>query len=285
MKILITGINGYLGTIVSTELRQAGHSVYGIERKISQGPVENLAEFIKGSDVIINLAGSNILRRWTTSAKDEIYRSRVNLTKNLVAAILFLKEEERPVQFISASAIGIYKAGETHDENSTRLEQSFLGKVVQDWEAALNDLPEEIRIIIFRIGPVLGKNSKMITKMRLPLQLGLGGRIASGKQAFPFTHEIDLVRAFTTAIDKNWQGIFNLLAPEQISNLDFTRTFAQIIHRPAIIPIPAFALRLIYGEAASMLIESPQVIPKALLEHNFQFQFPTIKKALMEILI
>ena len=284
MKILITGINGYLGTLITTELRQNGHSVQGLDRSVSQGPVEKLAEHINGNDAIINLAGSNILKRWTSSAKDKIYSSRINTTKNLVTAIRLLDKKERPGLFISASAIGIYKAGDVHDETSTNFDQSFLGKVVKDWEAELNDLPKEIRTVIFRISPVLGKDSKMIKNLKLPFMLGLGGKIASGKQAFPFIHEKDLVRAFSKAIEENWQGIFNLSAPKQISNLDFTRTFANIIHRPAVIPVPVFALRLIYGEAATMLVDSPQVLPKALSEQNFHFEFPSIKKTLTEIL-
>jgi len=210
MKILITGINGYLGKLIATELRQKGHSVYGIDRNVSQGQVENLAKQIKGSDVIINLAGLNILQRWTATAKNKIYNSRISTTKNLVKASRLLQESDRPKIFISASAIGIYKAREIHDETSNAFDQGFLGKVVKDWEAELTDLPKEVRTVIFRISPVLGKNSKVIKNLKLPFMLGLGGKIASGKQAFPFIHEKDLVSAFSKAIEENWQGIFNL---------------------------------------------------------------------------
>ncbi len=285
MKILITGINGYLGTLIANELRLKGNTVLGIDRNLSKGSAENLAKFISGSKVIINLAGSNILTRWTKSAKNMIYNSRIDTTKNLVQAINLLNKSERPEVFISGSAIGIYKNGEIHDETSTSFDQNFLGKVVYDWETELTNLPQEIRTLIFRISPVLGKNSKMIKNLKLPFSLGLGGKIASGKQAFPFIHEKDLVKAFSTAINEKWQGIFNLSAPEQISNLDFTRMFAHLLKRPAVIPVPGFVLHFIFGEAASMLVASPQVLPKALMDNNFQFEFPEISSTLSDILV
>lgn len=284
MKILITGINGYLGTLIANELRLKGNTVLGIDRNLSKGSAENLAKFISGSKVIINLAGSNILTRWTKSAKNMIYNSRIDTTKNLVQAINLLNKSERPEVFISGSAIGIYKNGEIHDETSTSFDQNFLGKVVYDWEKEINNLPQEVRTLIFRISPVLGKNSKMIKNLKLPFSLGLGGKIASGKQAFPFIHEKDLVKAFSSAINEKWQGIFNLSAPEQISNLDFTRMFAHLLKRPAVIPVPGFVLHFIFGEAASMLVASPQVLPKALMDNNFQFEFPEISSTLSDIL-
>lgn len=285
MKIVITGINGYLGTLIANELRLKGNTVLGIDRNLSKGSAENLAKFISGSKVIINLAGSNILTRWTKSAKNMIYNSRIDTTKNLVQAINLLNKSERPEVFISGSAIGIYKNGEIHDETSTSFDQNFLGKVVYDWETELTNLPQEIRTLIFRISPVLGKNSKMIKNLKLPFTLGLGGKIASGKQAFPFIHEKDLVKAFSSAINEKWQGIYNLSAPEQISNLDFTRMFAHLLKRPAVIPVPGFVLHFIFGEAASMLVASPQVLPKALMDNNFQFEFPEISSTLSDILV
>jgi len=284
MKIFVSGINGYLGSLIADELSQSGHEVQGIPRAALYGSFPELSGLIQSSDIIINMAGAPILQQWTKKNKQTILDSRVLTTRNLVSAINQLPKEQRPKKFISASAIGIYKAGATHDENSADFDSGFVGNVVKSWEAELNDLPKEIRTVIFRISPVLGKKSKMIRNLKLPFMLGLGGRIASGKQAFPFIHEKDLVNAFSKSIEENWQGIFNLTAPEQISNLDFTRTFANIIHRPAFIPVPVFALRLIYGEAAKMLANSPQVLPKALSELNYHFKFPTIQKALTEIL-
>lgn len=284
MKISITGLNGYLGSLIAAALKDKGHDVNGINRALLYAPPALLASALDKSEVVINLAGATVLQRWTKANKDEIYNSRVVTSKNLVAAINLLEEKDRPLLIISASAIGIYRAGAIHDESSMDFDAGFLGKVVLDWEKTLNELPDNIKTTIFRIGPVLGRKSKTITNLKLPFQLGLGGRIASGRQAFPFIHEKDLVKAFVWAIETSQDGIFNLVAPEHISNIDFTKNLAHLLHRPAILPVPAFALRLIYGEAASMLSESPLVLPKALIENGFQFYFPDIYSSLQDIL-
>lgn len=284
MRISITGLNGYLGSLIAAALKDKGNEVNGIGRTLLYAPPAQLAKALDKSEVVINLAGATVLQRWTKANKDEIYNSRVVTSKNLVAAINLLEEKDRPVQIISASAIGIYRAGAIHDESSIDFDPGFLGKVVLDWEKTLNELPDSIKTTIFRIGPVLGRKSKTITNLKLPFQLGLGGPIASGRQAFPFIHENDLVKAFLWAIETSQSGVFNLVAPEQISNIDFTKTLAHLLHRPAILPVPAFALRLIFGDAASMLSESPQVLPNALDENRFQFEFPDIYTTLKEIL-
>ena len=138
--------------------------------------------------------------------------------------------------------------------------------MVQDWEDCLNGLPDSIQLNIFRIGLVLGKKAKTITNLLTPFKLGLGGKIGSGKQAFPFIHEKDVVQAFISAVeDYEENGTFNLVAPEKISNSQFTKVFAQKLKRPALIPVPSFVLKLIFGEAASLLLNSPIVETKALL--------------------
>lgn len=284
MRISITGLNGYLGSLIAAALKDKGIEVNGINRSLLYAPPAQLAKAINKSEVVINLAGATVLQRWTKANKAEIYNSRILTSKNLVAAIHLLEEKDRPVQIIFASAIGIYKAGAIHDESSTNFDPGFLGKVVLDWEKTLDELPANIKTAIFRIGPVLGRNSKTITNLKLPFQLGLGGRIASGRQAFPFIHEKDLVNTFLWAIETSQDGVYNLVAPDQINNRDFTKALAKLLHRPAILPVPAYALRLIYGEAASMLSESPQVLPKALLENDFRFGFPDIESTLKEIL-
>jgi uncharacterized protein (TIGR01777 family) len=173
----------------------------------------------------------------------------------------------------------------THDETSTRYETSFVGKVVQDWETTLNKLPDAIQKNIFRIGLVLGKEAKTIKNLLLPFKLGLGGKIGSGKQAFPFIHESDLINAFIWVVeDYKKIGTFNLVAPEKISNADFTKALAKKLNRPAFVSFPHFMLRMIFGEAASLLIESPIVKPKALMDEGFKFVYPTVEAALSEIL-
>lgn len=284
-KIKTTGINGYLGTLIKSELERQGHTVSGISRKLLYGDIAALQNEIRNTDILINLAGVNILRRWTPKNKSLIYDSRVVTTTNLVHAIQELPQNEQPKKVISASAIGIYKAGDTHSESSTRYDNGFIGKVVKEWEAPLKDLPNTIQLVLFRIAPVLGRESKTIKNLLLPFKLGLGGKIGSGKQAFPFVHEKDVVNAFLWSVNSiNNKGIFNLCAPENISNAEFTKALAKRVKRPAILPVPTFALRMLYGQAAEILTDSPQALPEELLSNGFEFSYPTIDDTLNEII-
>jgi uncharacterized protein (TIGR01777 family) len=285
MTIKITGINGYIGQLISKHLQDKGYNVRGIKRQLLYGETKHLKDEIKGCDVIINLAGAPILQRWTNRNKKKIYDSRIECTKNLIRAINDLPAEERPSKFISASAIGIYQSGLFHNENSTNFDNSFVGTVTKDWESALDELPASTQLNVFRIGLVLGKEAKTIKNLITPFKLGLGGKVGSGKQAFPFIHEKDLLDVFVWAIENlNENKIFNLVAPQQITNSEFTQTFARKIKRPAFIPIPRFMIKLILGEASSLLLESPKVTPQNLLDAGYNFMYPTIDAALSEIL-
>lgn len=285
MKIYLTGINGYLGICISKELRALGHQVNGIERSLLYGSSSALANRIKGSDIIINLAGASILRRWTPKMKKIIYDSRVRTTGNLVFAINSLPLPIRPKKIISASAIGIYQAGLLHDESSLNYSKEYIGNMVKAWEAQLDALPESIHKTIFRIGLVLGKDSKTIKNLIIPLKFGLGGKIGSGNQAFPFVHERDVARAFVWAVENTTQNqIFNLVAPEQITNKQFVKTFASKLNRPAFLPLPGLILKLIFGQASSLLLKTPAVEPTSLLSNNFKFIYSTIESVLSEIL-
>ncbi|MDD4108406.1 MAG: TIGR01777 family oxidoreductase [Prolixibacteraceae bacterium] len=285
MKIILTGSSGYLGQAVSKGLNKAGYNISGLNRQLLYGPPKTLAIAIKEAGAVINLAGAPVLQRWTEKNREIIYNSRVDTVQNLVKAINLLPAGERPKKIISASAIGIYKTGKIHSEISTDFDDGFLGNLVKDWEAAWDDLPDGISLTIFRIAVVLGKESATIKQLLLPFKLGIGGKIGSGRQPFPFVHETDLVRAFLWSLeDKTNDGIFNLTAPQQITNEEFTRTLARAIHRPAFMPIPVAALRILYGKAAGLLSESPAVIPEALTAKGFKFKFPNIESAVNEII-
>lgn len=285
LKVKITGASGFLGKAISAELKNKGFEVSGIERKLIYGSKENFAKELENADVIINLAGAPILQRWTSRNKKLIYESRVRTTRNLVNAINSLPKEKQPKKFISASAIGVYKSGFLHDENSSDFDDGFVGFVVKDWETASNELSPAIQKNIFRIGLVLGKNAKTIKSLILPFKLGFGATISSGNQPFPFVHEKDVIRAFVWAVENlDKDGIFNLVAPQNISNKEFTKSLAKAINRPAIFSIPNFVLKLVLGEAAVLLTESPAVEPKKLMEEGFEFNFPKLDGALREIL-
>ena len=285
MKIRITGINGYIGSMIASELQNSGHQVNGINRKLLYGEIFTLSEEIKGTDVIINLAGAPIVQRWTQKNKNEIYNSRVETTTNLVAAINQLTPDRRSKKFISASAIGLYKAGLSHNEESTRFDDGFLGTVVENWEKPLKSLPAGVQKVVLRIGLVIGKNAGTISKQLLPFKLGLGAKIGNGKQPFPFIHDKDLVNAFVWAAEEyENDNIFNMVAPENISNEEFTAAFARRLNRPAFLSVPEFILKLALGEAAGMLAQSPEVLSEKIQEAGFQFTYPDIESALKEIL-
>jgi len=286
VKISITGISGYLGQLVSEGLKNQGHQVFGIKRQLLYGPPELLSKEIEESEIIINLAGAPILQRWTPKNKQSIYESRVKTTQNLVQAIRILPKEKQPRKFISASAIGIYQSGLSHDESSTHFDTGFVGQVVTSWENATAGLPPSVEKIIFRIGLVLGKDAKTITNLLLPFRLGLGATIGNGQQPFPFIHEKDMVRVFLWTVEEYRSGgIFNLVAPQKITNKQFTKELAKQLHRPAFLFIPGVFLKLAFGKAATILVNSPEVEPVQLIKSGFKFNYPSIEDALMDIVV
>ncbi len=284
MEIKITGASGYLGNYIANFLIEKGHEVSGIERKLLYGSTIDLMAEIRNCDGVINLAGAPILQRWTVKNKATIVDSRVKTTQNLVQAINNLPLNEQPKKFITASAIGIYATGFKHDESSQNFDDGFVGNVVKQWEAASNGLSPNIQRNIFRIGIVLGKEAKTITNLLLPFKLGLGATLGNGKQSFSFVHINDVARAFTWCIeDLNTSGVFNLVAPENISNKDFTKALAKSLGRPVFFSIPEFVLKAVLGEASGLLTEGSEVLPRNLTEAGFEFQYPDINSALKEI--
>ena len=285
MKVKISGMSGYLGTLISNELITRGHQAEPIPRNLLFGEISLLKKHIEGADVVIHLSGSPILTRWSEKKRKEIHDSRVHSTKNLVGAIQMLEPGKRPRKFIQASAIGIYKPWKIHNEESTDFEKGFIGVVTTDWENASMTLPEEVKRIVFRIGLVVGKKAKTITNLLLPFKLGLGATIGSGKQYFPFIHETDVANAFCWAVDQYSQsGIFNLTAPVLITNKQFTKSLAKNLNRNAFFVIPEFVIKLVLGEAAVLLTDIPGAVPSKLLEEGFEFQYPDIEVALKNIL-
>jgi len=284
MKIAVTGSNGYIAQNLIIKFKSAGYNIVRIQRA-ELYEKESLKKAISGIDTVIHLAGSPIFRRWTKTGKDEILNSRILPTANLVIVINELPLDKRPKTFISASAIGIYMSGQSHTENSTDFSKGFTGIVAHQWEEASQNLDHSVRRVIFRIGVVIGKESATIKKLLPIFKMGLGGKIASGKQPFPFVHIDDVVNSFFWACqNKEVSGVFNLAAPQNIDNKQFTKALARKLKRIAIFSVPEVALKLIFGETAIMLTESPQAFPERLLQYGYHFKFPDIESCLEEII-
>ncbi len=283
MKIAVSGANGYIAKNLVRELEAANHKIVAIERSKLYN-VKKLSEILADVSVVINLAGAPILQRWTPANKKEIIKSRVETTQNMVKAINGLPDNKKPRIFISASAIGIYSSAKVHTERSTSFSNDFVGEVVQGWENASSDLSPKVRKVIFRIGLILGKEAKTIKNLLPLFKMGLGGKIGTGSQPFPFVHIYDVVNAIIWGIEhENARGVYNLVAPDNIDNKTFTKVLAQSVKRPAIFTVPEFALKLVLGEASSLLLQSPQAVPKRLLNEGFVFLFPDIKSCLAEV--
>ena len=284
MKIAISGASGYIGKNLVDELGKSNHELIILGRN-NLYHVPELIERISGSDVVVHLAGAPILQRWTKNGKAEILNSRTITTQNITQAINQLPENERPKLFISASAVGIYDARNSHTETSNIYAEDFVGEVVRKWEESSSELTLSVRKVIFRIGLVLGKEAKTMKQLLPVFKFGLGGRIGSGQQPFPFIHIQDVARAVIWAVDHaESHGTYNLVAPQNINNLQFTAALAQTLHRPAIFSVPGFALKVIFGEASTLLLESPSVSPERLIQEGFRFEFPDIQACFSEIL-
>lgn len=245
---------------------------------------------IPNCDAVINLAGENLMNvysRWNEKFKNGLITSRIDTTKLLVDSII--KSKNRPLTWISSSAIGYYPASmtEAYTEDSLGGSGDFLVELCRDWERAAT-IPPHINFIrhaTIRIGLVLGKDGGMIRNMMMPFKAGLGGRLGSGTQFMPWIHVHDVANLFYYALSQEHvSGILNGVAPECITNQCFTDTFAKALNRPAILPVPPFTLNILYGrERADAILNGQRVIPKRTLESGFKFKYGSIDEACKEL--
>lgn len=286
MKIAITGGTGFLGRHLSSHLLSLGHETIQIGRGDLTKEAAHVSKLIKSADVLINLAGSPVIKRWTRANRQVIWDSRVKTTDLLVEALLRLPDRDRPSIFISSSAIGIYDSVGVHSEQSTVFDDNFLAQLCVQWEKCLEPLSEiDIRKVIVRIGVVLGKEGGMLKKLIPIYRSGLGGKIGSGRQGFSFIHYRDFCSAIVFLIENHQcRGVFNLTAPGYTTNAQFSSVLARTCHRPAFLSVPEIALKLRYGQAAVTMLKGQQVYPGQLLEYGFRFDYPDITSALQEIL-
>jgi uncharacterized protein len=283
MVVALSGSTGFVGQALIKKMRQLGWTIRIINRdSFSMPDQEFLAEKTEGADAVINLAGAPVSKKWTPAYKQEILSSRVNTTQKISESIN--SALKKPAVFISASAIGIYNPVNTHAESSVAFANSYLAEVCRKWEQEAHKSENDTRVVIFRLGIVLGPDGGVLGKMRLPFSIGLGGKAGSGKQAVSFIHIADLVEAIIFTIENpSISGIVNAVTPYPSTNAEFTDKLGKVFDQPAWLAVPAFALKILYGEGAQVMLEGQKVLPEKLLQAGFKFKYPTIQNALVQI--
>lgn len=286
MKILITGASGLIGQALITYLQEKGHEVKTLSRthSILWNPAKGMLtpHDLEGFDAIVNLSGENIAGRWTEVKKEKIIKSRLDATKTLVNAISTLKHP--PKVLVNASAIGYYgnRGDEKLDEKST-IGKGFLAEVCREWEEAASNATT--RVVYLRTGVVLSKKGGALAKMLTPFKLGLGGNIGDGNQWMSWIAIDDHIRAVEHLIENEIKGPVNLVSPDAVTNREFTKTLGEVLHRPTMLPLPAFMVRVLFGEMGEeTLLSSARVVPTVLEQSGFKFKYPQLKPALEHLL-
>ncbi len=283
MKIGISGHTGFIGTSLKEFFTAQGHEIIGIGREDFKKGTGHLAALISGTDILINLAGAPIIKRWTKSYSKQLWDSRILTTRALTEAIA--ESPERPKGFFSASGVNIYNDSRIQTEKENQLSDDFLGILCQRWEEEALKARIHCRTYVLRFGVVLGKDGGALPKMSLPFNLFVGGKISTGKQMISWIHINDFVRAIDMLIHTlPDQNVFNFTSPKPVSNAEFSSVLAKTLGRPNLIPVPAFALKLLFGEGAVVLLEGVNVLPENLLTEGFVFRFPEIEATLEDLL-
>ncbi|PLY09389.1 MAG: TIGR01777 family protein [Arcobacter sp.] len=275
--IAISGASGFVGSSLNKFFTELDYEVIPIKRETLDDKTK-LESLLNSSDILINLAGANIINRWSESYKKLLYSSRIDTTQKLVSAIKNI--ENPPQMLISTSAVGIYDNKSTYDEKGN-FSNDFLSSLCQDWEKeALKAKSEKTKVSIFRFGIILGEDGGALQKMITPFKLGLGGVIGSGKQAFSFIHIKDLLEAYKFVIENSYEDTFNLTAPKPTTNKGLTLALGKTLKRPTILPLPEFVLNIIFSEGAKVLTDGQSAVPKRLLDLGFEFKYKTIEETI-----
>jgi uncharacterized protein (TIGR01777 family) len=301
MKVAIAGATGFVGSRLVERLQAEGHQIVALTRDpakaafpqssslevIAYNPTESgdWQNALYGCDGVVNLAGAAIAEsRWTPERKQALIDSRKITTQKIVEAIA--KVDHKPSVLVNASAIGFYGTSETatFDETSSA-GNDFLAEICQIWEAEASKVKESgTRLVIVRLGVVLGDGGAL-GRMLPAFKLFAGGPIGSGKQWFSWIHRDDLVSLIMRALTQSdMEGIFNATAPNPVRMVDLTNTLGEVMNRPSWLPVPGFALEAMLGDGAKVVLEGQEVLPKRTLSSGFEYQYPTLKPALEEIL-
>lgn len=295
MKIAIAGASGLIGSALTPELESDGHEVVRLVRgtpratEIEWHPNQDAIDpgTLESFDAVVNLAGENVAEgRWTEDKKKKIHDSRVHGTHLLGEAIA--RVTGKPRVFVCASATGIY--GDRGDDVLDEQSESgggFLAGVCREWEKATEPASKAgVRVVNLRFGPILARQGGMLEKMLTPFKMGLGGKVGSGKQYISWVALEDAVAAMKLALnDESIRGPLNVVSPKPVTNEQFTRALGEILSRPTLMAMPAFAARLAFGEMADeMLLVSQRIVPRKLQGAGFKFRFSDLDTALQHCL-
>ena len=293
MRILLAGASGFLGTRLTERLRSAGHDVTRLVRRPAGGPDEATWQpshgeldpaLVAGADAVINLAGAGVGdKRWTAAYKSQLRSSRVDTTGTLARAITQVDPVERPRTLLQGSAVGWY--GDTGDRKVTEESPAgsgFLADVCRVWEAAARPAEDAgTRVVLIRTGFPLSADGGLLKPQMLPFRLGVGGKLAGGRQWFPWIALSDWLDAVEFLLEReDIAGPVNAVGPDPVTNATFTEVFGRLLHRPTVMPIPRVALHVALGEFAGEALRSQRVIPAVLSRAGFTWGHPTLESAM-----
>ncbi len=298
MKILMTGATGLIGRQLCAQLTGEGHAITVLTRRVeSAKAVAHQAAFawqpeaglppmaaLENVEAVIHLAGEPVAQRWSAEVKRRIRDSRVLATRNLVAAMR--QAERAPQVLVSGSAVGLYgNRGDERLTESAKAGEGFLVDVCREWESeALKAESFGTRVALIRTGVVLDPAGGALKTMLPAFKLGIAGKLGDGRQWFPWIHRDDILGLLRWALmNDNARGAFNGAAPNPVTNEEFTKELAAALNRPAVLPVPKFALDLLFGEMASVMLASQRVEPQAALAAGFTFRFPHLREALHDL--
>jgi uncharacterized protein (TIGR01777 family) len=297
MKIFVTGGVGFVGGYLSRFLLERGHAVTAVGTRANQQLIDHQnfryisadttvpgdwQAALAGVDAVFNLAGRNIFSRWSKRYKALIYDSRILTTRNLVSAL----PEDKDITLVSTSATGYYgDRGEALLSENEPNGNDFLSGVSRDWEAEASRAEEKgVRVVIARFGVVLGKDGGAMAKMLPTFRLCLGGPLGSGIQWFPWIHMDDILSAYLFVLDnQEITGPVNFCAPHPVRNRDLAKAMGRVLNRPAVLPGPAFMIKLFLGELGGVFLCSQRTVPQRLLEYGFNFKYTEITDAIEDV--
>jgi uncharacterized protein (TIGR01777 family) len=291
-RTAILGVTGFVGRGLPALLAAQGLSVTGVSRA-GTGAMPGIARWqspaaldFSGHRAVINLAGESVAQRWGAPARRRLHASRVGLTEAVVEAIRRLPAAARPAVLVNASAVGYYgDGGESFLTESAAPGSGYLADLCRAWEAAAVEAEAlGVRVVRLRLGVVLGRGGLAFERLRRVFRCGLGGRLGSGRQWMAWIHLDDVRAALVHAVvSASLQGAVNGTAPSPERNAEFTRMLAAALHRPALLPVPACALKLALGGFGAALMDSQRAVPEALVEDGFHFKFPDLDGALADL--